>query len=98
MGENHIMLSYISNITFIGSTNFQNSLAPTEKRHQPPVYRIQPEGSYNSLYFPSQTQGGSNPLIYRLQPKGSYKSMYSPTPTRRRLQPPFLAPSFLTEI
>jgi hypothetical protein len=38
-------------ITFIGSTNFQNSPAPTGRRLQPPVYRLQPEGSYNSPNF-----------------------------------------------
>jgi hypothetical protein len=49
MGENHKMFSYISKITFIGNTNFQNYLAPTGRRLQPPIYRLQPEGSYNSL-------------------------------------------------
>jgi hypothetical protein len=42
-----------------------------------------------------QLEGGTNPLVYRLQPEGSYNSLNSPASTGRRLQPPFLAPSFL---
>jgi hypothetical protein len=48
-------LIYIFNITFTGSTNFQNSPAPTGRRNQPPIYRLQPEGSYNSLNSPTPT-------------------------------------------
>jgi hypothetical protein len=71
-------------ITFIGSTEFQNSPTPT-RRHQPHIYKIQLEGSYNSLDFPV-------PTGRRLQPKGSYNYLYSPTLNGRRLQPPFIAP------
>jgi hypothetical protein len=48
-------LIYILNITSTGSTNFQTSPAPTGRRHQPPIYRLQPEGSYNSLNSPNPT-------------------------------------------
>jgi hypothetical protein len=49
------------------------------------------KGSYNFQYF---LEGGTNPLVYMLQPEGSYNSLDSPAPTGRRLQPPFLTPSF----
>jgi hypothetical protein len=75
-----------------------NSPAPTGRRLQPPIYRLQPEGSYNSLNSPAPTGRRLQPPIYRLQPEGSSNSMYSPTPTGRRLRPPFLSPSFRPEI
>jgi hypothetical protein len=69
------------NITFIGSTNFQNYPSPTGRRHQPPVYRIQPEGGTNPLLTGSnlkeatyskilqlQLEGGFNTLVYKVQP------------------------------
>jgi hypothetical protein len=52
-----------------------NSPAPTGRRLQPPIYRLQPEGSYNSLIYQLQLEGGSNPLVYRLQPEGSSNSL-----------------------
>jgi hypothetical protein len=44
------------------------SLATTGRRLQPPIYRLQPEGSSNSL-------------IYRLQPEGGYNPLSLPHPT-----------------
>jgi hypothetical protein len=73
----NVFLIY-QNITFIGSTNFQNSPAATGRKHQPPVYRLQPEGSYNSLNFPAPTGKRFHPLVYRIQPEGSYNSLSFP--------------------
>jgi hypothetical protein len=70
-----------------------NSPATTRRRLQPPIYRLQLEGSYNSLNSLAPT-----PLILRLQPEGSSNSLCSPTPTRRRLRPPFLTSSYRPEI
>jgi hypothetical protein len=71
MGENHGMLSYISKEYIHWKHQLPNSPAPTRRRLQPPIYRLQPEGSYNSLIFLLQLEGGSNPLVYRLQLKES---------------------------
>jgi hypothetical protein len=49
MGENHEMLSYISKITFIGSTNFQILQHQLEGGTNPLIYMHQLEGSTNSL-------------------------------------------------
>jgi hypothetical protein len=38
------------------------SPATTGRRLQPPIYRLQPEGSSNSLIFWLQLEGGYNPL------------------------------------
>jgi hypothetical protein len=65
MGENHIMLSYISKYYIHRKHQLPNSPAPTGRRLQPPIYRLQPEGSYNSLILQLQLEGGSNPLIYK---------------------------------
>ena len=60
-------------ITSIGSTNFHNSPTPIGRRHQPPIYRLQPEGIYNSL-------NSQAPIGKRLQPPRLH------APTRRKLQ------------
>jgi hypothetical protein len=55
MGENYEMLSYISKITFIGSTNFQilqDQLGGTN----PLTYKHQPEGNTNSMNSPVPTE------------------------------------------
>jgi hypothetical protein len=49
MGENHIMLSYIYQNYINRKQQLPNSLAPIGRRLQPPIYRLQPEGSYNFL-------------------------------------------------
>jgi hypothetical protein len=48
MGENHIMLSYISKITFIGSTNFQ-------------ILQHQLEGGSNPLFIGSNLKEATTP-------------------------------------
>jgi hypothetical protein len=48
MGENHIMLSYISKNTFIGSTNF-------------PILQLQLEGGYNPLFTGSNLKEATTP-------------------------------------
>jgi hypothetical protein len=48
MGENHIMLSYISKITFIGSTNFL-------------ILQLQLEGGYNPLFIGSNLKEATTP-------------------------------------
>jgi hypothetical protein len=48
MGENHIMLSYISKITFIGSTNFQ-------------ILQHQLEGGSNPLFTGSNLKESTTP-------------------------------------
>jgi hypothetical protein len=55
MGENHGMLSYISKYYIHRKHQLPNSPAPTGRRLQPPIYRLQPEGSYNSLNSPAPT-------------------------------------------
>jgi hypothetical protein len=55
MGENHRMLSYISKDYIHRKHQLPNSPAPTGRRLQPPIYRLQPEGSYNSLNSPAPT-------------------------------------------
>jgi hypothetical protein len=75
-----------------------NSPAATGRRLQPPIYRLQPEGSYNSLNFLAPTRRRLQPPDFRIQPEGSSNSLSSLTPTGRRLQPPFLAPSCCPEI
>jgi hypothetical protein len=57
------------NITFIGSTKFQNYPAPNGRRNQPPVYRLQPEGSYKSPNSLAPTREAFNPLVYKIQPE-----------------------------
>jgi hypothetical protein len=58
------------------------------------ITRLYSKEATTSNIFQLQLEGGFNPLIYRLQPEGSYNSLDFPAPIRRRLQPPFLAPSF----
>jgi hypothetical protein len=53
MGENHIMLSYIYQEYIHRKHQLPNSPTPTGRRLQPPIYRLQPEGSYNSLNSPA---------------------------------------------
>jgi hypothetical protein len=53
MGENHIMLSYISKAYIHRKNQLPNSPVPTRRRLQPPLYRLQTEGSYNSLNSPA---------------------------------------------
>jgi hypothetical protein len=51
-GENHIILFlYHVKITFIGITNFQDSLATAGRRNPPPDLQAPPEGSSNSLIY-----------------------------------------------
>ena len=61
MGENHGMLSYISKEYIHRKYQLPNSLATTGRRLQPPIYRLQPKGSYNSLISLA-------PIRRRLQP------------------------------
>ena len=49
MGENHIMISYIYQEFIHRKHQLPNSLATTRRRLQPPILRLQPEGTYNSL-------------------------------------------------
>jgi hypothetical protein len=63
MGENHIMLSYIYQEFIHRKHQLPNSPAATGRRLQPPIYRLQPEGSYNSL-------NSLAPTRRRLQPPG----------------------------
>jgi hypothetical protein len=51
MGENYEMLSYMSNITFIRSTNFQILRHQLEGGTNPLIYRHQPKRIYNSLNY-----------------------------------------------
>jgi hypothetical protein len=62
MGENHKMLSYIYQEYIHWKHQLPNSPAKTGRRLQPPIYRLQPEGSYNSLNFLAQLEGGYNPM------------------------------------
>ena len=78
MGENHQMFSYIYQEYIHRKHQLPNSPAPTGRRLQPPIYRIQPEGSYNSLNSPVTTGR-------RIQPEGSFNSLCSLAPTRRRI-------------
>jgi hypothetical protein len=55
MGENHRMLSYISKDYIHRKHQLPNSPTPTGRRIQPPIYKLQPEGSYNSLNSPATT-------------------------------------------
>jgi hypothetical protein len=56
MGENHRTLFNIYLEYYIHRKHqLPNSPAPTGRRHQPPIYRLQPEGSYNSLNSPAPT-------------------------------------------
>jgi hypothetical protein len=47
-------------------------------RHRPPIYRLQPEASYNSLIYQLHLEGGSNlkeattPCVLQLQLEGGY--------------------------
>jgi len=50
MGENHKIISYISNITFIGSTNF-------------PIIQVQIEGGYEPLFTSSNLKEATTPWI-----------------------------------
>jgi hypothetical protein len=92
MGENHIMLSYISKITFIGSTNFQILQHQLEGGTNPLIYRHQPEGSYNSLNSPATTGRRLQPPIYRLQPEGSSNSLSSLDTNQKEATTPFPCP------
>jgi hypothetical protein len=61
-----------------------NSLAPTGRRLQPPIYMLQPEGSYNSLDSSTPTRRrlqtpnlqalkeDTTPCVLQLQPEGGY--------------------------
>jgi hypothetical protein len=89
MGENHIMLSYIYQEFIHRKHQLPNSPVATGRRLQPPIYRLQPEGSYNSLnslgsnqkeattpwVLRLQPEGGYNHLVLRLQPEGSSNSL-----------------------
>ena len=46
-----------------------------EGGYNPSIYRLQPEGSSNSIVLQLQLEGGYNPLIYKLQPEGSSNSL-----------------------
>jgi hypothetical protein len=48
MGENHIILSYFSKITFIGSTNFL-------------ILQLQMEGAHNPLFTGSNLKEATTP-------------------------------------
>jgi hypothetical protein len=48
MGENHKIFSYISKITFIGSTNF-------------PILKLQLEGGYDPLFIGSNLKEATTP-------------------------------------
>jgi hypothetical protein len=64
MGENHIILSYIYQEFIHRKHQLPNSPAATGRRLQPPILRLQPEGSYNSL-------NSLAPTRRRLQPPDS---------------------------
>jgi hypothetical protein len=107
MGENHIMIFLYIKEYIHWKHQLSNSSTVTGRRLQPPIYRLQPEGSYNSLNslasgdynsLNSLASGGYNPLILRLQPERSSNSLCFLAPTRRRLQPPFLALSYCPDI
>jgi hypothetical protein len=61
MGENYEMLSYLYKEFIHRKHQLPNSLDAIGRRLQPPIYRLQPEGSYKSLYSLA-------PTIRRLQP------------------------------
>jgi hypothetical protein len=89
MGENHRIIFNIYLEYYIHRKHQLPNFSNTNWKEAPtPIYRLQPEGSYNSLILQLQLEGGSNPLVYRLQPEGSSNSLDSPAPTGRRLQPP----------
>jgi hypothetical protein len=89
MGENHRMISYIYQEFIHRKHQLPNSPAATGRRLQPPILRLQPEGSYNSLnslaptrrrlqppgFSWLQPEGGYNHLVLRLQPEGSSNSL-----------------------
>jgi hypothetical protein len=82
MGENHIIFSYI----FIKRKHSleaptSNSLATIGRRLQPPILRLQPEGSYNSLILWLQLEGGYNPLGSLATTEGGYNHLSLPHPT-----------------
>jgi hypothetical protein len=55
MGENQIILSYISKDYIHRKHQLPNYPAPTGRRLHPLVYRLQLEESYNSLDSPAPT-------------------------------------------
>jgi hypothetical protein len=68
MRENHKMISYIYIYIYIyiipRKHQLPNSPAATERRLQPPIYRLQPEGRYNSLkVFGSNLKEDITPLF-----------------------------------
>jgi hypothetical protein len=75
-----------TNPLFIGS-NLKEATTPQilqfqlEEGFNPLVYRLQPDGSSNSLYSPALTGRRLQALDFRLQPKGSSNSLYSLAPT-----------------
>jgi hypothetical protein len=68
VGENHIMIFLFITEYIHWKHQLPISLATTGRRLQPPVYRLQPEGSYNSLIFWLQLEGGYNPFFSPIQP------------------------------
>jgi hypothetical protein len=62
MGENHKTISYISKYYIHRKHQLPNSLEPTGRRLQPIIYKLQPEGSYNSLYSLAPTRRRLQPL------------------------------------
>ena len=88
MGENHKILSYIYQEFIHRKNQLPNYTVATVRRLQPPIYRLQPKGSYKSLNslaptrrrlqppgFWLQPKGGYNHLVLRLQPEESSKSL-----------------------
>jgi hypothetical protein len=83
------MISYIYQEFIHRKHQLPNSPAATGRRLQPPIYRLQPEGSYNSLnslaptrrrlqppeFSRLQPEGGYNHLVLRIQPEGSSNSL-----------------------
>jgi hypothetical protein len=72
---------YISKDYIHRKHQLPNSPAPTGRRLQPPIYRLQPEGSYNSLNSPATTRRRLQPPRFSiLQPEGGYDPLSLPHP------------------
>jgi hypothetical protein len=56
MGENHIMISYIYQEFIHRKNQLPNSPATSGRRLQPPIYKLQPKGSYNSMNYLTPTR------------------------------------------
>jgi hypothetical protein len=83
MGENHKMIFlYIKRIHSLEAPT-SDSPTTTGRRLQPPVLRLQPEGSYNSLNSLAPTRRRLQPPEFSdsNNPKGGYNHLSLPHPT-----------------